>query len=270
MGLRIFKHLREEIDSMMARDPAARSRIEVVLAYPGFQAVMWHRVAHAAWRRGFRLTGRFISNFARWTTGIEIHPGAQIGRRLFIDHGMGLVIGETAEIGDDVTLYHDVTLGGIAPSVNSAAQVGKKRHPTVGDRAIIGSGAQVLGPITVGECARVGANAVVVADVAPRTTVVGIPARVVVPKDQQQRERFVAYGTPGDLPDPVTRAIEGLLDQVSRLKARVEQLEGQHAGNGAVPANGSGEAPHADANGIDEEHAVAPPEIQPRVARTDS
>jgi serine O-acetyltransferase len=260
----------------MARDPAARSRIEVVLTYPGFQAVMWHRVAHAAWRNGFRLTGRFLANFARWTTGIEIHPGAKIGRRLFIDHGMGLVVGETAEIGDDVTLYHDVTLGGIAPSVDSAAQVGKKRHPTLGDRVIVGSGAQVLGPITVGECARVGANAVVVSDVAPRTTVVGIPARVVVPKDKQQREGFVAYGTPGDLPDPVARALDGLLDQVSQLKARIAQLEAQQgaAGHGV---NGSAEAapvglngPVANGLGSNEEHVVPPPENQPQVRRVGS
>jgi serine O-acetyltransferase len=271
MALRIFKTLRDEIDSMMARDPAARSRVEVMLTYPGFQAVMWHRFAHAAWRRGFRLTGRFISNFARWTTGIEIHPGARIGRRLFIDHGMGVVVGETAEIGDDVTLYHDVTLGGTSPSVNSAAQVDKKRHPTIRDRVIIGSGAQVLGPITVGECARVGANAVVVSDVAPRTTVVGIPARVVVPKDQQQREGFVAYGTPGDLPDPVARALDGLLDQVSRLKARVEQLEAQQGGAAAGPvANGSAETSHAGVNGVTEERAVVPPDNQPQVRRIDS
>ncbi|MBX6323656.1 MAG: serine O-acetyltransferase [Rhodospirillaceae bacterium] len=267
MSLGIFKTLRDEIDSMMARDPAARSRIEVVLTYPGFQAVLIHRVAHACWQRGFRLTGRFIANIGRWLTGIEIHPGARIGRRLFIDHGMGVVIGETAEIGDDVTLYHDVTLGGIAPSVNSAAQVNKKRHPTIRDRVIIGSGAQVLGPITVGECARVGANAVVVADVAPRTTVVGIPARVVVPKDQQQRERFVAYGMPLDLPDPVARAIDGLLDQVSRLRARVEALEAGRAGEGPALPNGDAAAPNGGHEG-DAERARAPV-AQPGMRRID-
>src|SRR5215470_8153931 len=122
-----FKSLRDEIDSMMARDPAARSRLEVVLAYPGFHAVLWHRMAHGAWARGWHLAGRLLSNIGRFLTGIEIHPGAKIGRRLFIDHGLGIVIGETAEIGDDVTLYHDVTLGGVAPSVDSAAQVGVKR-----------------------------------------------------------------------------------------------------------------------------------------------
>lgn len=220
----IFKTIVSDIDSMMARDPAARSRLEVVLAYPGFQALLIYRVAHWLWERDWKLLGRLVSHFGRFLTGIEIHPGARIGRRLFIDHGCGVVIGETAEIGDDVTLYHDVTLGGIAPSVNSAAQANTKRHPTVCDRAIIGSGAQVLGPITIGPDARVGANAVVVRDVPAGVTVVGIPAKVVVPRDASHE--FLAYGTPiGDIPDPIARALEGLLDQVSRLRARVEELE---------------------------------------------
>jgi serine O-acetyltransferase len=253
--------LRDDIDSMMARDPAARSRLEVVLTYPGFQAVMFHRLAHRLYRGRLHLLARMVSQFGRWFTGIEIHPGARIGRRLFIDHGMGLVIGETAEIGDDVTLYHDVTLGGIAPSVNSAAQVGKKRHPTLGDRVIVGSGAQVLGPITVGDCARVGANAVVVNDVPPRVTVVGIPARAVVPKEKDagQRERFVAYGMPQDLPDPVARAIDGLLGQVAALKIRIDQLEGQLAGTATV--NG--------ANGVHEEEETVAAEERPQVQRVD-
>ena len=221
-----FKKLVEDIDSMMARDPAARSRLEVVIAYPGFQALLIYRIAHGCWRHGFLTLGRFISHVGRLLTGIEIHPGAVIGRRLFIDHGMGVVIGETAEIGDDVTLYHDVTLGGIAPSVDSAAQVNRKRHPTLRDRAIVGSGAQVLGPITVGEGARVGANAVVVSDVAAGVTVVGVPAKVIMPRDD--RQEFLAYGTPtGPIPDPVARALDGLLDQVSTLKARIEHLESQ-------------------------------------------
>ena len=242
-----FKTLRDEIDSMMARDPAARSRLEVVIAYPGFQAVMFYRLAHWFWRRGWLLMGRFISNLGRIFTGIDIHPGAVIGRGLFIDHGGGLVIGETAEIGDDVTLYQGVTLGGVAPSVNSAAQVHRKRHPTLRNNAIVGSGAQVLGPITVGEGARVGANAVVVADVPAGVTVVGIPAKVVMPRAQNRE--FRAYGTPtGEIPDPVARAIDGLLDQVSRLQARIDQLESQASrrGNGAddleapSPAEASG------------------------------
>lgn len=221
-----FKDLRDDIDSMMARDPAARSRLEVGLTYPGFHALIFYRVAHGLWRRGWRLLPRILSRLGQMMTGADIHPGAIIGRRLFIDHATGLVIGETAEIGDDVTLYHDVTLGGVAPSVNSAAQVNRKRHPTLRNGVIVGAGAQVLGPITVGECARVGANAVVAADVPAGATVVGIPARVVIPRVQTRE--FQAYGTPtGDLPDPVARAIDGLLDQVSRLKARIEELERQ-------------------------------------------
>ena len=233
-----FKHFAEEIDAIMARDPAARSRLEVALTYPGFHAVLAHRLAHALWRRGWRVLGRVISQAARWFTGIEIHPGATIGRRLFIDHGMGVVIGETAELGDDVTLYQDITLGGVSPSVNSAAQVNKKRHPTLRDRVIVGAGAQVLGGITVGEGAKVGANAVVVTDVPAGALAVGIPAKVSLPRGAQASGDFAAYGLPsGALPDPVARAIEGLLDQVTRLQARVAMLEGEVNGSGV---NGTG------------------------------
>ena len=246
-----FKLLRDEVDAMMQRDPAARSRLEVVLTYPGLHALLFHRVAHRLWRRGWKTLARCISNFSRILTGIDIHPGAIIGRRLFIDHGMGLVIGETAEIGDDVTLYQGVTLGGVAPSVNSAAQVNRKRHPTLRDRVIVGSGAQVLGPIVVGECARVGANAVAVADVPAGVTVVGIPARIVVPRGQSQE--FRAYGTPtGDIPDPVAKALDGLLDQVSSLKAQVAELQGrlakQEAGSADGATDGSGDRPAMPAN----------------------
>ncbi len=220
---------------MIARDPAARSRLEVVLVYPGFHALLWYRAAHWLWRRRWHLSGRVLSHVARLFTGIDIHPGASIGRRLFIDHGTGLVIGETALIGDDVTLYQGVTLGGIAPSVDSAAQVNRKRHPTLANGVIVGSGAQVLGPITVGEGARVGANAVVVKDVPAGATVVGIPARVVQPAGASRE--FVAYGTPpGEPPDPVARALDGLTEQVSLLAARVQELEGR-------PAAGGGPAP---------------------------
>jgi serine O-acetyltransferase len=234
LGRMLFKNIRDDIDGMIARDPAARSRLEVVLTYPGFHAVVLYRAAHWLFVRHWRLLARMVSHFARLITGIDIHPGATIGRRLFIDHGTGLVIGETAEIGDDVTLYQGVTLGGVAPSVDSAAQIDRKRHPTLRNNVIVGSGAQVLGPITVGEGARVGANAVAVADVPAGVTVVGIPAKVIVPRKASQE--FRAYGMPtDDIADPITRAIDGLLDQVSRLKARVEQLEGEaahRAGNG--------------------------------------
>ena len=225
-----FKSLRDEIDSMMARDPAARSRLEVLLAYPGFHAVLWHRMAHGAWARGWRLAGRLLSNIGRFLTGIEIHPGAKIGRRLFIDHGLGVVIGETAEIGDDVTLYHDVTLGGVAPSVDSSAQVGVKRHPTLENGVIIGSGAQILGPVIVGEGARVGANAVVTKDVPAGVTVVGNPARMIMPRDKRATREFMAYGTPtGELADPFLRAIEDLRGHVAALNARVAELEAELA-----------------------------------------
>lgn len=220
----MFKNLREEIDSIIARDPAARSRTEVALAYPGFHAVLLHRPAQALWLRGFRLSARFLSNIGRWVSGADIHPGATIGRRFFMDHASGIVIGETAEIGDDVTLYQNVTLGGVAPSVNSAAQVNRKRHPTIRDGVIIGSGAQVLGPITVGEGARIGANAVVVKDVPDGVTMVGVAARQLPPKEC--RHDFVAYGTPtGDLPDPVARALDSLSGEVAALNRRIAELE---------------------------------------------
>lgn len=228
----MFKSLRDEIDGMMARDPAARSRVEVVLCYPGFQALLLYRFSSWLWRKGFRLGGRFVSHLGRVLTGIEIHPGARIGRNLFIDHGMGVVIGETSEIGDDVTLYHGVTLGGVSPSEDSDSQREQKRHPTLERGVIVGSGAQVLGPVTVGECARIGANAVVAKDVAPHQTMVGIPAKPVQVRDDAAQKgeepRFVAYGTPtGDLPDPVARAVDGLLQEVHGLRARVNELEGR-------------------------------------------
>lgn len=248
MGEAMFKSIRDEIDAMMARDPAARSRVEVLLCYPGFQAVMVHRLARALWLRDLHLPGRLISQIGRFLTGIEIHPGATIGKRLFIDHGTGVVIGETSEIGDDVTLYHDVTLGGVAPSVDSDSQRNTKRHPTLEDGVIVGSGAQVLGPITVGECARVGANAVVTKDVPACATVVGIPARVIQERGRQTpetRPAFVAYGTPtGDVPDPLARAIEGLLDEVQTLRARVNRLEREQPDQlqpASVPAEADGE-----------------------------
>jgi serine O-acetyltransferase len=227
----MFKTLREDIGAAQARDPAARNSIEILLCYPGLHALVLHRAAHALWIRGFRLSARWLSQFARFFTGIEIHPGATIGRRFFIDHGMGVVIGETAEIGDDVTLYHGVTLGGIAPSVDSHTQSRQKRHPTVKDGAIIGSGAQVLGPVTIGEKARIGANAVVVKDVPAGATAVGIPARLCAARLAKDSEDFVAYGTPtSDLSDPLVRAVDGLIERVSALQARIEELETEKRG----------------------------------------
>jgi serine O-acetyltransferase len=225
----MFKSLRDEVDGMMARDPAARSRLEVVLCYPGFQVLVTYRLANWLWRHGFRLPARFISHLGRVLTGIEIHPGAQIGRNLFIDHGMGVVIGETSQIGDNVTLYHGVTLGGVSPSEDSDSQREQKRHPTLCDGVIVGSGAQVLGPVRIGENARIGANAVVAKDVGACQTMVGIPAKPVqVHSTPASEEKFVAYGTPtGELPDPVARAIDGLLQEVHGLRARVNELESQ-------------------------------------------
>ena len=218
-----LKNLIEDIDSMMARDPAAKSRFDVVFSYPGFHALMVYRLAHRLWAWRLLFLGRLISQIGRWLTGIEIHPGAEIGRRLFIDHGMGVVIGETAILGDDVTLYQGVTLGG-------TSLAGGKRHPTLEQGVVVGAGAQVLGPLTVGAGARIGANAVVLKDVPPDVTMVGIPARVVQPRaktpEAARATAFCAYGTPTtDLPDPVARAIDGLCDQVTGLQAQVKDLE---------------------------------------------
>jgi serine O-acetyltransferase len=228
----MFKTLSADISACMERDPAARSRLEVILVYPGFHAVATYRLAHWLWQRGFRLTAKWLAYVGRIVTGIEIHPGAVIGAGFFIDHGTGVVIGETAEIGDNVTLYHDVTLGGIAPSVDSHAQRGQKRHPTLEDDVIVGSGAQVLGPITVGAGARVGANSVVLQDVPARATVVGIPAKIARGRAPERNEHpaFQAYGTRADLFDPTMRVVEALLDKVQSLSMRVEELERQQAG----------------------------------------
>lgn len=218
-----FKNLIDEIDSMMARDPAARSRLDVVFSYPGFHAVLIYRLAHRLWRWRLYFLGRFVSHIGRWLTGVEVHPGARIGRRLFIDHGMGVVVGETAVLGDDVTLYQGVTLGGTSRAAG-------KRHPTLEDGVVVGAGAQVLGPLTVGAGARIGANAVILKDVPADVTMVGIPARIVQPRpkarDKAKTKEFCAYGTPSaDLPDPVARAIDGLCDQVTSLQARIQDLE---------------------------------------------
>lgn len=219
----VFKSLREDIASIRSRDPAAHSIIEVILCYPGLHALLIHRLAHWCWAVGLKLLGRVLSHVGKVFTGIEIHPGATIGRRLFIDHGTGVVIGETAIIGDDVTLYHGVTLGGT--SLHKG-----KRHPTLEDGVIVGSGAQVLGPIVVGKGARIGANAVVLTEVPPGVTMVGIPARAVLRKPKEGEPTFCAYGLEDDnLPDPVARAIDNLRAQVNTLVERVQELEAERA-----------------------------------------
>jgi serine O-acetyltransferase len=232
----LLKNLREEIDATLARDPAARSRLEVVLCYPGFHALLFHRLAHWLWLRRWHLLGRFVSHIGRMLTGIEIHPGARIGRRLFIDHGMGVVIGETAEIGDDCTLYHGVTLGGRAPR---RGEQGQKRHPTLGNGVIVGSGSQILGPFRVGNGARIGAGSVVVREVPEGATMVGSPARPVGarPAEPRREPEFLPYGIDPDIPDPIARVLDGLLDEVTRLRARLAALEGDCA---RPPAAGAG------------------------------
>ena len=224
----MLKAMREDIRGVKERDPAARSWLEIFLCYPGFHAIVLHRAAHWAWRQNLKLVGRLISQFGRFLTGIEIHPGAIIGSGFFIDHGLGVVIGETAVIGDRVTLYHDVTLGGVAPSIDTDSQRNQKRHPTLQDEVIVGSGAQILGPVTVGRFARVGANAVVTKDVPESVTVVGIPGRAIPRSTENVGAEFSPYGTPiGDIPDPIARALEGLMDQVTMLRARIDELESQ-------------------------------------------
>ncbi len=236
----MFKRLFEDIDGIRRRDPAARSRLEVFLSYPGLHAVWFYRWANWFWRHRLHLLGRWTSHWGRWMTGVEIHPGARIGRRLFIDHGMGVVIGETAEIGDDVTLYHGVTLGGTSPAEESDSQRNQKRHPTLERGVIVGSGAQILGPITVGADARVGANAVVTKDVPPGCTAIGIPAKLIACKDPETQKSFVAYGTPGDLPDPVQRALDAMRQQMGALATRVEELESELAKRDAESASERG------------------------------
>jgi len=223
----MFERLREDIDCVFERDPAARNGFEVLTTYPGLHAVLMHRVAHALWNLGLKWLARLLSNLARLLTGIEIHPGARVGRRLFIDHGMGVVIGETAVVGDDCTLYHGVTLGGI--SWNKG-----KRHPTLGRHVVVGAGAKVLGPLKIGDRARIGSNSVVVKSVPAGVTIVGVPGHVVEsPAADDTHERrvvtaqrigFDAYGATKDAPDPVANAVNLMLDHIHVLNQRIEAL----------------------------------------------
>jgi serine O-acetyltransferase len=248
----MFKRIQEDIACVFDRDPAAQSVLEVVTTYPGFHAVLIHRVSHLCWQAGFRWLGRFISHIGRWITGIEIHPGAQIGRRFFIDHGMGVVIGETAIIGDDCTLYHGVTLGGTTWNKG-------KRHPTLHNGVVVGAGAKILGPIEIGAGARVGSNSVILKPVPPGATVVGIPGHVIDSKAKTQQPQygwlngdnteheyaepatqaavkperakmaakmgFDAYGATADMPDPVAFAINRMLDHINTLDEQVEAMQ---------------------------------------------
>ncbi len=234
-----WRLIREDITCVFQRDPAARSRFEVATLYPGIHAVMLQRMAHSLWKRGWRYLPRFISYFARWWTNIDIHPGAKIGRRFFIDHGACVVIGETAEIGDDVTLYHGVTLGGV--SWNKG-----KRHPTLGNRVVVGAGAKILGPIELGNEVRVGANSVVVRNVPAGKTVVGIPAKVV-------QSKLVRNDNPEGIdlnhhliPDPVAGAIQCLLDRIRLL----EENAGKRGCLPEVDADDGEECSHCDARDL--------------------
>jgi len=223
----MFQNFRDDLQVVFDRDPAARNTFEVLTAYPGVHAMMFHRLAHAVWNLDAKGLARFIAHLGRWLTGVEIHPAATIGRRFFIDHGMGVVIGETAVIGDDCTLYHGVTLGG------TSWQKGK-RHPTLGDGVVVGAGAKVLGPIDIGDGARIGSNAVVVKSVPAESTVVGVPGRLIeakkVPSDTAHREHmatkmgFDAYGVTRDAPDPVAHAVNCMLDHLHLMESRMKQM----------------------------------------------
>ncbi|MFC6439525.1 serine O-acetyltransferase [Bowmanella sp. JS7-9] len=223
----MFDGIKEDIQSVFHRDPAARSAFEVLINYPGLHAIWWHRLAHRLWRSNWKWLARCVSTLARWLTGVEIHPGATIGRRFFIDHGMGVVIGETAEIGDDVTIYHGVTLGGTSWNAG-------KRHPTLMDNVVVGAGAKVLGPIIIGTGAKVGSNSVVVKDVPAEATVVGIPGRIVAGKvsDEQLDARqaiakkygFDAYAVAPDNPDPVASAIGTMLDHMHLMDRKLAEM----------------------------------------------
>ncbi|MBI5460625.1 MAG: serine O-acetyltransferase [Gammaproteobacteria bacterium] len=270
----MFERLREDVRCVFDRDPAARTTFEVLTTYPGLHAVLVHRFSHWLWTAGLKWLARFTSALMRWFTGVEIHPGARIGRRLFIDHGMGVVIGETAEIGDDCTLYHGVTLGG------TTWQKGK-RHPTLGNDVVIGAGAKVLGPIKIGVGARVGSNSVVLKDVPDGATVVGIPGRVVAArKDEAHAHReaiarkmgFDAYGTTQDMPDPVANAINCMLDHMHAMDQKLEEMckglkvLGAELGDTELPSLSScqigGAAPNLsgpEAGGLEESGAEAKP-----------
>ncbi len=211
-----------QLRAIISRDPAARNFLEVLLLYPSVHVMFSHRIAHFLWRLRLKILARFISQIGRWATGIEIHPAAQIGTGFFIDHGMGVVIGETAIIGNNVTLYHGVTLGGVSPSVDADSQRYVKRHPTLCDGAIVGAGAQILGAVTIGENVRVGSASVITKDVPDNSTVVGNPGRILRKKCPKE---FTAYGMPADLPDVNARMLQELQAEIDDLHAQVNLLK---------------------------------------------
>ena len=214
--------LKEDLKTVFERDPAARSAVEILFCYPGFHALLFYRLAHALWVRKWYFLGRLTSHIGRFVTGIEIHPGAQIGRRFFIDHGMGVVIGETTEIGNDCTLYHGVTLGG-------TSWAKEKRHPTLGNNIVVGAGAKVLGPFKVGDNSKIGSNSVVVKEVPANSTVVGVPGRVVYANGVRNVERQDLEH--GQLPDPGAQALQCVFDRLNTLENRLQELEGEAEAN---------------------------------------
>ena len=229
----MFNRIKEDISCVFDRDPAARNTFEIITTYPGVHAIVMHRFSHALSNKGFKWLARVMSNVVRLYTGIEIHPGAVIGRRFFIDHGMGIVIGETAEIGDDCSMYHGVTLGGTSWSPG-------KRHPTLGNNVVVGAGAKILGPIMINDGARVGSNAVVVKEVPEDTTVIGVPAREVIKSDVTQKNRekiankmgFDAYGATQDMSDPVAKTVNRMLDHIHKMDEHMNKMckQIQHLG----------------------------------------
>ena len=210
-----FRLMREDIAAVLERDPAARSKLEIVLLYSGLHALWWYRIHHWMWKHGWPFFARALSQFARWLTGVEIHPGAMIGRRFFIDHGMGVVIGETAEVGDDVTLYQGVTLGGT--TLNRG-----KRHPTIGNGVVVGGGAKILGNIRIGDNCRIGAGSVVLRDVPPDSTVVGVPGHIIF-----RNGKRVVITDPKQINDPLSEALAAVATEVKILREKVSQLEGR-------------------------------------------
>lgn len=239
----MFNSLFDQVDSIIVRDPAARNRLEVITCYPGLHAVWIHRVSHCLWNLGLKWIARLLSMLARFITGIEIHPGAKIGRRVFLDHGLGIVIGETTEIGDDCTIYQGVTLGG------TSLYKGVKRHPTLGKGVVISAGAKVLGGFTVGDGARVGSNAVALKEIPAGATAVGIPARILHPDlpqastpDSKVKEYFSAYGVTPNVDDPVSMALKGLIDATLEQEAKIAMLEKALAKLSNTPASDAGES----------------------------
>jgi serine O-acetyltransferase len=239
----MFNSLFDQVDSIIVRDPAARNRLEVITCYPGLHAVWIHRASHGLWNLGLKWIARLLSTLARFITGIEIHPGAKIGRRVFLDHGLGIVIGETTEIGDDCTIYQGVTLGG------TSLYKGVKRHPTLGKGVVISAGAKVLGGFTVGDGARVGSNAVVLKEIPAGATAVGIPARILHPDlpqastpDSKAKEYFSAYGVTPNVDDPVSMALKGLIDATLEQEAKIALLEKALAKLSNTPTSDAGES----------------------------